>query len=201
METIADFEKWIGTIRSEIGQQVISLKKLAVAFTEGNIQLIRHDQVARLRILKSRITKEVEDIKQMESAAQSSANTGALLGAGVMFAIGSLFVAATRHKDAYKAGAKLATSILSKEVPFGTIFIAIGKKGIPEDVKAVSVSRLARESRRSESETKAGLKDKGYTLITPEQFDQLIDKVEQAVLDGSVCLPLARSEVMKQLIK
>jgi len=37
--------------------------------------------------------------------------------------------------------------------------------------------------------------------VTPEQFAELLDKVEQAVLDGSVCLPLTRSEVMKQLTR
>ena len=144
-----------------------------------------------------RVTKEVENINRSESAARSGAHTGALLGAGVVFVLGSLFVAATRHNDAYKTGAKLATSVLSKEVPFGTIFIAIGEKGIPEDVKAISVSCLARESRRSEPEIKAGLKEKGYLLITPERFIELFDKVDQAVLDGSVFLPLARSEVMR----
>lgn len=60
---------------------------------------------------------------------------------------------------------------------------------------------LARESSRSELEIKAGLKNKGYLLTTSEQFAELLDKMERAVLDGSVCLPLARSEVIKQLTR
>ncbi|MFC1966460.1 hypothetical protein ACFLWI_05900 [Chloroflexota bacterium] len=190
METIADFKKWIGTIRSELGQQVIAVKRLAVAFNEVNIHLIRYDQVAKLRLLSLRVTKEVEEIKRMESASQYGANKGALFGAGAVFVFGSLYVAATRHKDAYKSGAKLAASVLSKDIPFGTILIAIGEKGIPEDVKAISVSRLARESNRSESEIEVSLKDNGYLLITPEHFTELLDKVESGVLDGSYSLPI-----------
>ena len=124
-----------------------------------------------------------------------------MLGAGAVFTFGSLFMAATRHKNAFEAGARLAALVLSRKVPFDTILIVIGKEGIPKDVKAISISRLARESNRSESEIKAGLKNKGYLLTTSEQFAELLDKMERAVLDGSVCLPLARSEVMKQLTR
>ena len=189
METIADFKNWIETIRYELDQQVIAIKELANAFTESDIQLIRHDQVSRLRPLLLRIKKEVEDTKQMESAAQYRANNRALLGAGAKFIFDSLVVAAIRHQDAFKAGVRGAASVLSREVPFDTILVAIGEKGIPEDVKAISVSHRTRESSSSESEIKASMKDNGYLLITPEQFTELLDKVEQAELDGSVCLP------------
>ena len=201
METIADSEKWIGTMRSELGHQVITVKKLGNAFTESYIQLIRHDQVARLSIFKSRIMEEVENIRRMESASQFGSTKGALLGGGVVFSIGSLIAAAKGRKDAFDIGARMAVSVLSRKVPFGKVFITIGRKGFPEDVKVISVSRLARESNRSESEVKASLKDKGYLLITPEQFAELLDQVKQAVLDGSVCLPLARSEVMNQITR
>ena len=60
METVAGFEKWIGTMSSELGQQVTAVKRLPDAFAEGDIQLTRHDQVAHLRIIKSRIMQEVE---------------------------------------------------------------------------------------------------------------------------------------------
>ncbi len=82
METTVDFIPWIGTMRSELGYQVIAIKKLADAFTESDIQLIRHDQVARLRMLLLRVMNEVEDIKQMESAAQYRTNKGAREVAG-----------------------------------------------------------------------------------------------------------------------
>ena len=200
MESIADFEKWIGIMRSELEQQAIAVKRLAVAFNEGDLQLSRHDQAARLRLLLLRTTKEVEDIKQMESAAQYRANNRALLSAGAKFIFGGLFMAATRHQDAFKVGAGGAASVLSKEVPFGTVYIVIGKKGIPEDMKVISVSRLARESTKTEPEVEAIWKHDGYLLVTPERFIELLDKATQVVLDGSLCLPIAVDELIERFV-
>ena len=201
METVADFEKWIKIMRSELGQQVITVRRLAVTFTENNKQLIRHDQVVRLRILNSRIMEEVENVKRIESASQISSTKGALLGSGTVFTFGSLFMAAKGRKDAFETGARLAGSVLSRKIPFGTVLITIGREGIPEDVKVVSISHLARESSRSESEVIANFRNNGYLSMTPETFTHLLDKVERGILDGSVCLPLARSKVMKQLTR
>ena len=187
MEALADFQKWIDTMSSELGQQVIAVKRLPVAFALGDIQLIRHDQVARLRIIKLRIMQEVESVKRMESAAQMGSTKGALLGGGIVFTLGSLFAAVSGRKDAFNIGSILAQSILTKTVPFGTVHIVIGKGGLPE---VVSVSRLARESNRSESEVVAIFRNNGYLPMTPETFTQVLNKVERGILDGSLSLPL-----------
>jgi len=201
METIADFEKWIETTSSELRQQTIAVKRLAVAFAQCNIQLIRRDQVARLGILKSRIMEEVESLKRIESAAQMGATKGAFWGGAAAFTIGSLFAAAKGRQDAYYIGAQMAGSVLSRKVPFGTVLITIDGQGIPKGVKVVSISRLARESSMSESEVETSLKHDGYLLMTPEVFAKVLEKVDCEILDGSVCLPLARSEVMKRLTR
>lgn len=198
MEALADFQKWIETMSSELGQQVIAVKRLAVAFAEGDIQLIRHDQVARLRIIKSRIMQEVESVKRMESAAQMGSTKGALLGGGIVFTLGSLFAAVSGRKDAFNIGAILAQSILTKTVPFGTVHIAIGKGGLPE---VVSVSRLARESSRSESEVVAIFRNNGYLSMTPETFTQVLNKVERGILDGSLSLPINIDKLNKQILE
>lgn len=199
METIADFIPWVETMRSEIDQQVIAIKGLVDTFTESDIQLIRHDQAASLRILKIRIMNEVHKIEWIEAAAQDGNNKGVILGAGAAFIFGSLFVAATRHKDAYKAGARFATSVLGSKTPFGNVLITIKGQGIPEGVEVVSISHLARESSMSESKVETSLKREGYLLMTRGQFAEFLDKMERALIDGSVRLPLARGEVIKQL--
>jgi len=201
METVTDFEKWIDTMSSELGQQVIGVKRLAVAFTDGDILLIRYDQVARLRILKTRIMEEVENIEQMESAAQRGADKGALLGGGIAFTLGSLFMAAKGHQNAFDIGAKMAGSVLSRKVPFGTVLIGIGKEGIPEDVRAIPVSQLARESKISESEIETNLKHGGYLLMTPQVFTQALDRVERDIFDGSLSLPILISEITKRITR
>ena len=117
------------------------------------------------------------------------------------FATAGLLAAMNNRKDALLKGVKAANSVLNKKIPFGSVFVAIGKEGLPENVEVAPISRLARESNKTEPEVEASWKHDGYLLVTPEQFAELLDKVEQVVLDGSVCLPLARSEVMKQITR
>ncbi len=182
-------------MRSKLGEQTIAIRELAAAITESEIQIVRRDQVTQLGILRSNILLDVKAIERTESSAQYRAVKNSLLGAGAAFTFGSLFVAATRHKGAYNAGLGLASSVLSRKAPFDTILIAIGLEGIPKDVKAMAISCLARESNRSESDVKTSLKQAGHLLLTPEQFTDLLDKVESGILDGSYSLPLTFNEL------
>jgi len=201
METIADFGKRIQAMRSELGEQTIAIQKLAVAIAESERQIGRRDQVTRLRILKSRILWEVENIRQMESAAQSSNNNITLFGKAPAASIfGSIFTAATRHKDVYKTGVKLAGSVLSKNIPFGTVLIAVGQAGLSKGLKIIPVSFFARELNKTEAEVEARLKGNGYLLMTPEVFAKVLEKVEREILDGSVSLPMAIDEVIKRIV-
>ncbi|MFC1956179.1 hypothetical protein ACFLWZ_06675 [Chloroflexota bacterium] len=201
MERIADFEKWIEITSSELEQQMIAVKRLAVTFAECNIQLIRRDQVAYLHILRAIVLKEVEDINRTELAAQRGSTKGTLLVSGMAFYLDSLLAAIEAPKDATHIIGQIASSVLGRKVPFSTVLITIDGQGIPKGVKVVSISRLARESSMSESEVETSLKHDGYLLMTPGQFTELLDRLEQTVIDGSACLPLARSEVMKQLTR
>lgn len=201
MEGIADFEKWVGEIRSELVQQQNTARRLAVAFTETDTRLVRHDQVARLGVLKSRINKEVEDIERMEAAAQTGYTEGTLLGSGFTLVFGSLLMHSIGRKDSLKLGVQMAGSVLSKTVPFGNVLIRIGKEGIPEDVKVIPVSRLARESNISESEVKTSLKHGGYLLMASEVFTQALDRVEREILDGSLSLPIKISKITKRITR
>ncbi len=201
MEAIADFKKWIREMRSELVQKVGTARQLALALDESNMRLIQHDQVVRLEVLKSRINEEVEDIKWMEAAAQTGYVRGTLLNSGLTFIFGSLFMNAIGRKDSLKIGAQMAGSVLSKTVPFGTVLIGIGKEGIPEDVKVIPVSRLARESNRSESEVKTSLKHDGYLLMASEVFTQALNKTKSEILDGSLSLPIKISEITKRITR
>ena len=199
METIAHFGKLIKEMHSELREQTTAIKELAVAFAKGNRELAQHDQLTYLGIVKSRVMREVEDIKRMESAAQIGSAEGALLGGVAAFTLGSLFAAGRGRKDAPQFGVRLAKSILTRQVPFGTVLIAVGKGGLPKSLKVIPLSRLARELNKSESEVEASLKHDGYRLMTPETFAKVLDKVERGILDGSVSLPIVIDEIIEQI--
>jgi len=200
METIADFVKLIQTMRSELGEQAMAVKELAVAITESDRQIVRRDQVVRLGILKLRIMREVKDIERTESAAQYRATKRALFGgAPAAFTFGSLFADAIGLKDAPQVGVKLMLSTLAREKPFGRVLISIGKGGLPEDLKIIPVSRFARESNKTEPEVETSWKQDGSLLMSPEEFAELLDKMEREILDGSASLPMAVDEVIKRI--
>jgi len=200
METTTSFEGLIQAMRSELGEQTIAIRELAIAITESERLIGQRDQITLLRILNSRVMSEVKDIERTESAAQSRAIKKTLFwDAPVAFTFSSLFLDAFGLKNAPQIGAHLMLSTLAKKDPFGTILIAIGVEGIPKDVNAIAISCLARESNRSESDVKTSLKRDGHLLLTPEQFTDLLDKVESGILDGSYSLPLS-FDVLHSLI-
>jgi len=200
METIVNLSTRIKQLSLEVEQQTVAVSELAVSFADGAQRQVRNDQAILLRSLKTRIMWEVENIRRMELAAQSRDNNITLFGkAPAAFILGSLYTAATRHKDAYKTGVKLAGSVLSKKIPFGMVLIGIGKEGLPEDLKIIPVSRFARESNKTEPEVEMSWKHDGSLLMSPEEFAELLDKVEREILDGSASLPMAVDEVIKRI--
>ncbi|MFC1861252.1 hypothetical protein ACFLYL_03125 [Chloroflexota bacterium] len=183
----------------EVERQTVAVSELAVSFADGAQRQVRHEQASFLHSLKSRIMWKVENILRMELAAQTGSTKGALLGGAVALVFGSLFAAARGHKDVYKTGVELAILALNKDIPFGTVLIAIGKEGLPEDLRIIPVSRFARESKRTDLEVEASWKHDGYLLVTPEQFAELLDKVEREILNGSASLPMAVVEASKRI--
>jgi len=200
METIVDLSTRIKQLSLEVEQQTVAISELAVSFADGAQRQVRSDQAIFLRSLKTRIMWEVKNIRRMELAAQSRDNNITLFGkAPVAFILGSLYTVATRHKDAYKTGVKLAGSVLSKKIPFGVVLIGIGKEGLPGDLKIIPVSRFARESNKTEPEVEMSWKHDGSLLMGPEEFAELLDKVEREILDGSASLPMVVDEVIKRI--
>ena len=83
----------------------------------------------------------------------------------------------------------------NKECPFGLVLICIGLNGLPDDVGVVSISQLARESRRQEHEVINGLEKRGYLLLNKESFSLLIDRLVRGVREGRLRLPVSREKL------
>jgi hypothetical protein len=70
---------------------------------------------------------------------------------------------------------------------------------LPEDVTIVPVSKLARDTNRSEAAVRESLQNRGYLLLVPQVFVALVDSVKSRVLDGSLCLPLGADRIAREL--
>jgi hypothetical protein len=132
----------------------------------------------------------------MELAAHQGSTERKLIGAGLNFAVGSLWAAVTgRREHPLVAGARWAERALTESAPFGTVVVAVGCNGVPDDVKVVPLSRLARKSGRTEAQVEASLRADGYALMAPDAFFAVLDELQNMVLAGTLALPVAPTQL------
>jgi len=159
--------------------------------------LRRHDQARRLHSLMSEVMREVEDIRRGERNAARAFHKVTFWVGTVGFAIGTIGAAvAGSHEHPLSVGARLAKVCFERTQPFGTVLVAVGPGGVPDDVHVAPVSRWARESDRGEAEVEAVLKAKGYSAMTPETFSRVTEELEDRVLRGILALPVAPTRLL-----
>lgn len=93
----------------------------------------------------------------------------------------------------------MAKSVLDESVPFGIILIAVGKGGLPDNVRVIQVSRLVRESNIKESEVTAKLQDDNCLFMTPETFARVLSNVQSRALDGSMSLSVPIEQLTREM--
>jgi len=198
---MSELEGQFKELRREVTRQKVALERLALVIAHCARTLLHHDQAACLRNLKARIMKEVEEVRGLENSASIGSNQGKLAGSLVAFVLGSSFAAAAGQKSPVSAGARLFKSALARNRPFGAVLIAVGREGLPQDVKVVPLSRLARESNTPESEVSTTFQNRGYLLMKPETFVEVLCNLERKVLDGSMSLPVDIEPIASELKK
>ena len=106
---------------------------------------------------------------------------------------------ASEDKRALAFSDHLLKNLGGKERPYGMVLVSIGPKGLPDDVGVVSVSELARESDREESEVISKLRERGHLLLSEEAFSRLIDRLIADVQEGRLLLPVPAEKLAEIL--
>jgi hypothetical protein len=159
-----------------------------LASREG--ELHRHHEAVGIRRLRARTLGDVEQIRAMERAGASGHSVAGAIGGLGALAIGGAVSAASGRGRPKKIGARVASQMLSRKVPFGNVMVVVGPEGIPNDVKVVSISKLARESGRGEAAVMDDLRASGHRLMTPSTLVKVLDKRERELLNGSTASPV-----------
>ena len=183
-------------LKRRASELVSAVQTLAILFEEGATRLSREDQVARLKILHAAILQKVERARAQETAA----NTGHSMASTVssLFRFGGGLITLTSEDTTMQAISQhLLARPARKEPSFGTILISIGSGGVPEDVEAINISRLARESKRDERDVTNGLLADGRLLFTINTFSSLIDRLAGEILGGELNLPVPIKRVLR----
>lgn len=165
-------------------------ESLATLLDEEANRLKRGDQVERLHQLRCDIAKDLETARQAEDRA-SSRETALTAFDNVAGLATSLIAKDSNSKGFQALSDHLLAAPTYRKPVFGTVLVAIGPKGLPDDVHVVSVSCWARESKRPESEISKELRSGGKLLFSERSFSLLIDTLSNKILNGELSLPVS----------
>ncbi len=190
MESLRSFHDHLGNLQHQARKLTSAGLSLTPLFAEEAKRLSREDEASRLRVLSRAVVAHLDRVKRdegSESYAQSQINLEVSVIALAMSA-GRAIISKNNRLS------RISDSIKSagiKKFPFGNVLVCVGPKGLPDDVGVVSISRLARESNRDESEVINELKKRGCLLFSKEAFSLLIDKLVDDVREGRLRLPIS----------
>ena len=164
---------------------------LAALLDEEVARLNRMDQIGRLSQLRSDIAKDFETARHGENQARSGETVVTAFDNVAGLAIG-LFAKASDSNRLQAISDHLLAAPSHRKPTFGTVVVAIGPKGLPDDVRVVSVSYRARESKRPESEIIKELRSGCKLLFSEEAFSLLIDNLSDEIQKGQLSLPVSK---------
>jgi len=196
MEGITLNNNYLKNLKHQARRLTSTLLSLITLFDEEEARLNRQDEVSRLEVFYSFISQLLDVTKRSEDSASYSQTKGDLISSLGIFTLGGIVKRVSKNKQLTAFADSLLESPTSKNLPFGLIRICIGLKGLPDDVRVVSISKLARESNRLESEIIHELEQRGCLLFSEDKFSLLINKLSDDVRKGRLCLPISRKNCL-----
>jgi len=192
MENLEPFHSQLKNLQS----QAKKLTELGLAlnslFDQEEIRLRREDAASSLRAVYRAVVEQLQRLEGTEASVErghTQANLILSLGGVVMAVMGS------KSKRLSAIADYLLQTPADEQQPFGLVMVCIGPEGLPEDVRVVSISQLARESNRPQPEIMNKLQEDGYLLFTQEAFSLLIDRLIGDVREGKLHLPVSRERL------
>ena len=161
-------------------------ESLTTLFDQEETRLKRKAKVTRLKLLRSTILQQAEQ----ERVTEISASIGYKQRTLITQSAGLLISVFSKNNKVQSVARSLREKSASEKRAFGAILIRIDKKGLPNGVDVVHISRLSRESNRSETEVINCLKKDGSLLLSEENFSRLIYKLIEGILEGYLTLPV-----------
>jgi len=180
----------LNDLQKKAAKLVSAAESLTILFDQEETRLKRKAEATRLKLLHSAIIQQAERERSTEISASIGYNQGRLIAQSVGLLI-------TTFSKNNKVESVTRSLLEESKRTFGTILIRIGKKGLPDGVDVVHISRLGRESNQSETEVINRLKQNGYLLLKEENFSRLIDKLIEGILEGCLVLPVSIQATQK----
>jgi hypothetical protein len=199
MESLTSHSACLRNLQRKARELTSDTLSLVNLFAEESSRLNREDESSRLEALYSSIKQQMDEAKSLESAASCGHSKAKLVNSVCGLALGGTIRMTSKNKGLLAFSNHLLRNLGCKERPFGMVLVCIGPKGLPDDVGVISISELARESNREESEVINTLQERGHLLFSEEAFSRLIDRLVADVQEGRLLLPVSAEKVAEIL--
>ncbi len=197
MEGLNSFHTHLKNLKHQAKRLTSTCLSLVTQFAQEANRLNREDEASRLKALYSSNRQQLDLAKRSEDSASYGHSKADLISSLGGLALGSIVKRVSKNKQLSAFADYLLESPTNKERPFGSVLVCIGLKGLPDDVRVVSISKLARESNRQESEVIHELQEAGCLLFSEKEFSLLIDRLIDDVREGRLCLPISREKLLE----
>ncbi len=194
MENLKSLYTCLEDLKSQARTLASSGVSLAELFDKEVDRLSKEDDVSCLEMLRDSIRQQLHLAEQEEKAA-SCAHEQVKIPYSIGGHILSFIATASDNKRFMTFSRFITESLEDDRRPFGNVLISIGPDGFPEDVKVISVSRLARDSGRPESRITNEFRGRGYLLFGESYFSLLIEKLIGEVRAGRLRLPVSSKQL------
>ena len=197
MAGLDSFYVCLKDLRRQAGVLAVSEVSLSEYFQVEVERLTREDEAERLEALYAAVAQELEQSRQLEGAASYGHAKGDLIVTLGGLAARAILAATTKNPQAWNLARHVFDRDTNKTRPFGTVMACVGPKGLPDDVRVVSISELARESDRSDGDITQELRKGGCLLFSQEAFSRLVDKLVIDVGEGRLRLPVSAEKLLE----
>jgi len=194
MENMKSFHDRLENLQQQARRLTSAGRSLITLFHEEAEWLSREAEVSRLRASHCDVMEQLERVKWNESSASYGDTKANLIFSLTGLAAKIILAATTKNQRAWNTVNNVFDTDAHKK-PFGTVMVCVGPKGLPDDVRVVSIAELARKSKRLESEVTSELQKRGYLLLGEKAFSLLIDRLVNAVREGRLRLPVSREKL------
>jgi hypothetical protein len=195
MESLKSFHDHLENLQHQAKRLTSTGLSLITLFAKEANRLSREDETSRLIALHSSIRQRLERVERNEdSASYGHSQANLMLSLGGLAASGIIEMVSGNKQLSTMTG-HLLQGLGNKQRPFGKVLVCIGPRGLPDDLRVVSISRLARESNWDEPEVINELQERGYLLFNKKEFSLLIEKLIDNILKGRLCLPIPKEKL------
>lgn len=190
MDRMTSYHQLLEVLHLRAREQQDALTVLREVLIREAAHVRRQDQARYLRDLKAQVMQKVQQARWTETYEGHNSPKPSLVGelAKLVLTVGA--TVASKPNPLSEWMIQLASYKPQRATPYGTVWVMLRPDDPNSEVSVVSVSRMARESGRSEAQIQAILEARGYLLMAPESFSKAMDGLQDMILKGTITLPM-----------